>query len=106
MKINSQWVGRGNTEEQNQLVREAITQVSSESGIDQRLILAVVMQESQGHVHIPTTDNGIRNPGLMQSHNGVEYIDSDPKGSIFQMIRDGTEGTAEGDGLTQLVKRY
>jgi hypothetical protein len=42
----------------------------------------------------------------MQSHNGVEYSDSDPRGSIFQMVRDGTEGTADGDGLVQLVRAY
>jgi LysM repeat protein len=104
MKQSNLWPG--NTEEQNQIIHEAIIQVASESSIDQRLILAVIMQESQGHVHIPTTDNGVRNPGLMQSHNGVEYSDSDPRGSIFQMIRDGTEGTADGDGLVQLVRRY
>jgi LysM repeat protein len=104
MKQSNLWPG--NTEEQDQIIHEAIIQVASESGIDQCLILAVVMQESQGHVHIPTTNNGVRNPGLMQSHNGVEYSDSDPRGSIFQMVRDGTEGTADGDGLVQLVRRY
>jgi len=97
----------GNTEQQNEWIREAITQVANESGIvDERLILAVVMQESLGHVHVPTTNNGIRNPGLMQSHDGVEYSDSDPQGSIIQMIRDGTVGTASGDGLKQLVAQY
>lgn len=47
------------------------------------------------------TDNGVRNPGLMQSHNGVEFNPQDPKGSILQMIRDGTTGTKDGDGLKQ-----
>ena len=28
------------------------------------------MQESKGCVRAPTTNNGVRNPGLMQSHNG------------------------------------
>jgi hypothetical protein len=40
----------------------------------------------------------------MQSHNGVEFNPSDPKGSITQMIRDGTEGVkghGGGDGLKQ-----
>ena len=59
------------------------------------------MQDSGGHVRIPTTDNGIRNPGIMQSHNGVELNPGDAAGSILQMVRDGTEGTRDGDGLKQ-----
>jgi hypothetical protein len=42
----------------------------------------------------------------MQSHNGVEFNPKDPAGSILQMIRDGTEGTKDGDGLKQLHKKY
>lgn len=45
--------------------------------------------------------DGIRNPGLMQSHNGAEFNPSDPAGSILQMVKDGTEGTQFGDGLKQ-----
>lgn len=104
MKLSNIWVG--NTEEQNQLIKDAIIQIGVESGVEPRLILVAVMQESQGHVHVPTTNNGVRNPGLMQSHNGVEFSEADPKGSIFRMIRDGTEGTADGDGLAQLIKRH
>lgn len=42
----------------------------------------------------------------MQSHNGVEFNPADPACSILQMIRDGTEGTASGDGLKQLLAKY
>jgi LysM repeat protein len=83
------------------LIKKSIEQVARESGVDVRVILCIVMQESGGNVRIPTTDNGVRNPGLMQSHNGVAFNPSDPAGSILQMIRDGTEGTKDGDGLKQ-----
>ena len=40
------------------------------TGVDHRFILAVIMQESGGCVRAPTTNYGVRNPGLMQDHNG------------------------------------
>jgi len=105
MLLSNIWPG--NTEQQNEWIQQAIIQVAADSVIvDERLILAVVMQESQGHVHVPTTNNGVINPGLMQSHDGVAYSDADPQGSIIQMIRDGTLGTATGDGLRQLIAGY
>ena len=64
------------------------------------------MQESSGNVRVRTTNNGVRNPGLMQSHNGVEFDPANPDGSILQMIKDGTEGTQDGDGLKQCIDRY
>ena len=64
------------------------------------------MQESSGNVHVPTTDNGVVNPGLMQSHDGVAYDPDHPAASILQMVKDGTLGTASGDGLLQLVRQY
>ncbi|KAF1346248.1 hypothetical protein BDV97DRAFT_360083 [Delphinella strobiligena] len=88
------------------LVIKAIEQVSHESGVDARAILCTVMQESNGDPKVTATNNGVRNPGLMQSHNGAVFNPKDPAGSILQMIRDGTEGTKDGDGLKQLVKRY
>ena len=55
-----------------------------------------------------TTNNGVSNLGLMQSHNGLSYTN---KASILQMIRDGTEGTHykgvnDGDGLQQPIAWY
>lgn len=88
------------------LLRSAIETVSASSGIDARAILCIIVQESGGDVRVGSTDNGIHNPGLMQSHNGVSFDARDPAGSILQMVRDGTEGTKDGDGLKQLVARY
>lgn len=97
------------TAEQIDFIKEAIEKVAAESGIDKRVILCTIMQESQGNVHVRTTvspDGRVRNPGLMQTHNGVEFNNADPRGSIIQMVRDGVEGTKFGDGLTQLMRRY
>lgn len=73
------------TDEINNLVLKAIEQVSHESGIDDRAILCTVMQESNGDPKIATTNNGVRNPGLMQSHNGAEFNPKDAAGSILQV---------------------
>ena len=87
-------------------IKAAIEQVAPESGIDARAILCIIMQESGGNVRVGTTNNGVGNPGIMQSHAGVAFNPSDPQGSILQMVRDGTEGTSSGDGLKQLYARY
>jgi hypothetical protein len=104
------WNGWGadNSPEEIANIRSAITQVSGESGVDARFILAVVMQESVGCVRAPTTYNGVVNPGLMQSHNGVGTcagVNPCPASTILQMIRDGTSGTPNGDGLTQVIAK-
>ena len=87
-------------------IQSAVEQVARESGIDVRVILCLVMQESGGNVYIPTTNNGVRNPGLLQSHNGVEYDQSNSAASILQMVRDGVEGTRDGPGFVQLYAQY
>lgn len=51
-------------------LKSAIQTVGSASGIDPRFILAIVMQESTGCVRVITTAYSVKNPGLMQSHNG------------------------------------
>ena len=108
-KRNAGVMGINDSSEQTDLIKKAIEQVAAESGIDKRVVLCTIMQESQGNVHVRTTvspDGSVRNPGLMQSHNGAEFSNADPRGSILQMVRDGVEGTKFGDGLTQLVRRY
>ena len=45
---------------------DAIQQVALETKLDHRFILAIIMQESGGCVRVPTTNYGVRNPGLMQ----------------------------------------
>ena len=60
------------------------------------------MQESSGIADVGATNNGVNNPGLMQSHDGVSYNPADPAGSIKQMIHDGVLGVLTpggGDGL-------
>lgn len=99
-----------NSEEETQLLKSNIQKIASESNIDARFILAVVLQESQGCVRVQTTNNGVTNPGLMQSHDGTGTC-ANQKGEcsdsqIYQQIKDGTEGTSAGDGLQQCLNQY
>jgi murein DD-endopeptidase MepM/ murein hydrolase activator NlpD len=87
-------------------IKSAIETVATESGVDVRVILCIIVQESGGNVRVKSTWNGVHNPGLMQSHNGVSFNPADPAGSILQMVRDGTEGTRDGAGLKQLHAKY
>jgi len=90
-------------------IKSAISSVASSTNIDSRFILAIVLQESNGCVRAPTTNYGVRNPGLMQSHNGAGTCNDAtvqtpcPQSEITQMITDGTTGTASGDGLQQCL---
>lgn len=61
--------------------------------------------QSGGCVWVPTTGNGVTNPGLMQSHHGESFNPKDERNSIFGMVRDGTQGTKFGDGLTQTINK-
>lgn len=106
------WNGWGADDSSTELsdMQSAIQSVASASGVDPRFILAVIIQESEGCVRVPTTDNGVVNPGLMQSHDGTGTCNSDgdvqdpcPMSEITQMIEDGTEGTSSGDGLEQCL---
>jgi len=87
-------------------IKTYIQDVARASLVDHRAILAVIMQESNGCLRVPTTDNGVRNPGIMQSHNGMAFDPSAPCTTIHQMITDGTQGTAYGDGLVQLINAH
>lgn len=106
MKNSCGWNGWGADDSDAEIadINTAIQQVSGQTGIDQRFILAIVMQESKGCVRAPTTNNGVVNPGLMQSHNGsgsCDGVNPCPAATILQMITDGTAGTSSGDGLQQ-----
>ena len=87
----------------------SIQSVASSTGVDPRFILAIIMQESNGCVRAPTTNYGVQNPGLMQSHDGAgtcndgTVSDPCPSSQITQMITDGTAGTSSGDGLKQCL---
>ena len=90
-------------------IYNAIESVAQQTRVDHRFILAVVMQESGGCVRAPTTNYGVRNPGLMQDHNGGATCNENgvknpcPDSVITQMIQDGTGGTPDGDGLAQCI---
>ncbi|KAI0435614.1 putative muramidase [Xylaria telfairii] len=100
--------GADNSADEISHIKDAIKQVSSETGVKSRFILLIMMQESKGCVRVPTTSNGVVNPGLLQSHNGsgsCAGVNPCPKSQIVQMIRDGVAGTSSGDGLKQLLAK-
>ncbi|KAL8919645.1 MAG: hypothetical protein Q9208_006677 [Pyrenodesmia sp. 3 TL-2023] len=105
-KQNSALIRLNASEQETSFIHQAIERVSADSGVDVRAILCIIVQESGGNPRVGTTNNGVVNPGLMQSHNGVSFNPADPKGSILQMVRDGTQGTQHGDGLKQLLAKY
>lgn len=95
-------------------IYDSIQQIASETLVDHRFILAVIMQESGGCVRVPTSNYGVRNPGLMQDHDGDGTCNSDitgqvqnpcPTDTIMQMIREGSAGTSSGDGLAQCINQ-
>lgn len=70
------------------------------------------MQESGGCVRVRTTYNPVRNPGLMQDHDGQATCNENgnkqnpcPSSTIYKMISEGTAGTAAGEGLAQVLNR-
>ncbi|ATY65605.1 Lysozyme-like domain [Cordyceps militaris] len=104
---SSSWSKPDNSPAEIADMQSVIEAVSQSSGVDARFIFAVMMQESIGCVHVHTTNNGVTNPGLMQSHNGqhsCETLNPCPKEQIRGMIEDGVNGTSDGPGLAQLLK--
>ncbi|KAJ3498986.1 hypothetical protein NLG97_g695 [Lecanicillium saksenae] len=107
----SQWGVPNNSDPEVGAIWDGIQKVASETGVDHRFILAIIMQESSGCVRvIPTGGANHRNPGLMQDHNGGRTCNENhnlqtpcPKSTIEQMIREGTAGTRDGDGLAQCL---
>ena len=95
-------------------IHDSIEAVARASKVDHRFILAVMMQESQGCVRVKTTNWGVRNPGLMQDHDGQATCNDDrthqistpcPSHTIAQMISEGAGGTEAGDGLAQCINQ-
>ncbi|TID25338.1 carbohydrate-binding module family 50 protein [Venturia nashicola] len=118
--INKQVINSGcsqfnvatNSAQETSSVAKGIKTVAAETGIDPRFILAILLQESNGCVRAPTTNYGVRNPGLMQDHDGsatcneAGHIQNPcPTPTITQMIRDGVAGTPAGDGLVQTMAK-
>lgn len=90
-------------------LRTVIDTIAEETKLDHRFILAIIIQESGGCMRVPTSGSSVRNPGIMQSHNGTgscndgngEVMQPCPKNEIEEMVRDGVQGTEDGDGLVQ-----
>jgi hypothetical protein len=62
-------------------------------------------------VNVGTTNNGVSNPGIMQTHSGSSFIGNsasvdDQQASITAMVVDGMQGTSSGDGLVQLINKH
>ncbi|KEF51450.1 uncharacterized protein A1O9_12367 [Exophiala aquamarina CBS 119918] len=85
------------TAQEKQDIRDSILNVSADALIDPRFVLAVVLQESNGCVRVraTTSSDGIHNPGVMQTSNGIgscndgAAISPCPRSEIHQMILDG-----------------
>lgn len=91
---------------------DGIQKAAGSTGVDHRFILAVIMQESGGCVRVRTTNYGVRNPGLMQDHNGYYTCNDNgnvqtpcPDNTIYGMISEGTAGTDDGDGLANCINQ-
>jgi len=104
------------TDAEKAVIKDVISKLDSEyHDLDARFILAIMMQESEGCVRTIDTHSsgGIRNPGLMQSHNGnhacYNLEEACPNDLIVGMIMDGTCGTSDqpggGDGLVQCLAK-
>ena len=108
------WNGWGADDSQDEInaIRNAIEASAAASQVDHRFVLAIMMQESKGCVRVPTTNNGVRNPGLMQDHDGPHSCSEGgnvqnpcPADEINGMIQDGVGGTDAGDGLAAVVNQ-
>ncbi|KAK7193612.1 hypothetical protein DPSP01_000164 [Paraphaeosphaeria sporulosa] len=109
-KYSCGWLKRGddNTPEMIQDIYNAIQDRANASLVDHRIILATIIQETNGCPLVPhtTSSGGTRNPGLMQSHDGHAYDAKHSRLSILQMVQDGTQGTTKGWGLVDNLNTY
>ncbi|KAK5165571.1 uncharacterized protein LTR77_009100 [Saxophila tyrrhenica] len=105
----AQWNVPNNTPQEISEIKSAILSAAKQYGVDERFVLAVMMQESNGCVRVHTTNNGVVNPGLFQSHDGSgscnngQVMNPCPQSQIQQMVNDGVGGTPAGDGLKQTM---
>ncbi|EXJ67761.1 uncharacterized protein A1O5_09107 [Cladophialophora psammophila CBS 110553] len=104
--------GPDNSDEEIDQIWDAVQSASSQTNVDHRFILAILLQESNGCVRVRTTDNGVPNPGLMQAHNGGFSCNTNgniqtpcPASEITGMVLDGTAGTLTGDGLAGILNQ-
>ena len=66
----AQWGAVDDSDEEISNMRDAIQSVANDTDIDERFILAIVMQESTGCVRVINTQQTDHHTGLMQSRNG------------------------------------
>jgi len=84
-----------NSEAEKAAIKNGLIAASKKSGVDASYLLAIMMQESKGCVRAPTTNYGVRNPGLFQDFNGAAscndgaVINPCPDATIAQMIAEG-----------------
>ncbi|KAI9829149.1 MAG: hypothetical protein M1832_000172 [Thelocarpon impressellum] len=103
-KINQPQLALFEPEALQQNIKDSVLKISAFAKVDARLVMAQIMQESTGNVNVPCTNNGVQNCGLMQAFIGsVSFDPTRPAESIEQMIKDGTQGTAQGGGLVQIL---
>jgi hypothetical protein len=107
-KYSCGWLQRGdnNTPEMIQDIYDAIQDRANASLVDHRIVLATIIQETNGCplVAHTTSSGGTRNPGLM--HDGHAYDAKHSRLSILQMVQDGTQGTQKGWGLVDNLNTY
>ncbi|KAF2469671.1 uncharacterized protein BDR25DRAFT_228610 [Lindgomyces ingoldianus] len=90
-------------------IRKGLESTSQKSGVPAEFLFAVMMQESKGCVRAPTTNYGVRNPGLMQDHDGKATCNEGgvqnpcPATTITQMIEEGA-GIGNDFGLKQTIE--
>ncbi|EME81440.1 uncharacterized protein MYCFIDRAFT_198164 [Pseudocercospora fijiensis CIRAD86] len=75
--------GENNADDETQDIYDAIQSLAKNSSVDNRFILAIVLQESKGCVRVNSTNIGVHNLGLMQSRNGTTY---NPENRLVQYL--------------------
>lgn len=93
-------------------IQSGVQTVASQTGVDARYILAILLQESSGCVRVPTTNGGVVNPGLLQDHAGSASCNTGgtltnpcPADTITAMISQGVAGTSAGPGLVGAIQQ-
>jgi hypothetical protein len=112
------WTVPNNSPQETDQLFHSIERISWTAFLDKRFILAVLLQETKGcvRVHATRSQDGVRKPGLMQSHNGVAMCNSGPRGApkyllnpcpemeILGMIYEGVVGTSDNPDDVSLLK--
>ncbi|KIN01735.1 hypothetical protein OIDMADRAFT_122110 [Oidiodendron maius Zn] len=115
---NNNWGVPDNSPQETDQIFQSIDVISRATLLDRRFILAILLQETKGCVRVHTTfsADGVRNQGLMQSHNGKSTCNSGtwgapkdllepcPEAKILGMIYEGVVGASEDPDDVSLLK--